>query len=224
MIRRFLSTIFLCAPFLCALLSVIALADGGKLEAIGAFSIEGASDSLKNAIEPQGQRVLLADGSVVCEIWMRKAVPARAKADVAGAVYTAIQDSAVIGVISFPKGGIDFRGQAIKPGAYVLRYALHPTDGNHMGISPIRDFLLLVPVSADQNVDAQFKFEELTKLSTKASGTNHPAPLSLVSAEGKTTLPAFFENEHGHVGFAARMKTTTGEMPIAFIVKGVAEQ
>src|SRR5687768_5534500 len=117
MIRRTVSAISLCI-----LLSAIALSDGGKLEAVGAFSGEGASDSLKNAIEAQGQRVLLADGSVVCEIWMRKAIPARSKTDVAGAIYTAIQDSAVVGVISFPKGGIDFRGQAIRPGAYVLRY------------------------------------------------------------------------------------------------------
>jgi len=219
MIRRTVS-----AASLCILLSVIALADGGKLEAIGPFTGEGAPDSLKNALEAQGQRVMLSDGSVVCELWMRKAVPARAKTDVAGAVYTAIQDSAVVGVITFPKGGTDFRGQAIKPGAYVLRYALHPTDGNHMGISPIRDFLLLVPVGGDPNVDAQFKFEELTKLSTKASGTNHPAPLSLVSVEGKSVFPSVFENEHGHLGFAAKLKTTAGEMPIAFIVKGVAEQ
>jgi hypothetical protein len=219
MIRRFFA-----ALSLCILISVIALAEGGKLEAIGAFSGEGASDSLKGAIEAQGHRVLLADGSVVCEIWMRKAIPARAKSEVAGAVYTAIQDSAVVAVISYPKGGLDFRGQAIKPGAYVLRYALHPADGNHMGISPVRDFLLLVPVSSDQNADAQFKFEELTKMSTKASGTNHPAPLSLISAEGKAALPALFENDHGHLGFAAKVKTTAGEMAIAFIVKGVAEQ
>ena len=219
MIRRTLS-----AASICILLSAIALADGAKLEQVGAFSGEGASDSLKSALETQGQRVLLSDGTVVCEIWMRKAAPARAKTDVAGAVYTALQDSAVVGVISFPKGGTDFRGQAIKPGAYVLRYALHPADGNHMGISPIRDFLLLVPVAGDQNVDAQFKFEELSKLSTKASGTNHPAPLSLVSAEGKTAFPSVFENEHGHVGYATKLKTSAGEMPIAFIVKGVAEQ
>lgn len=219
MIRRIVS-----AATLCMLLSALAVADGGKLETTGAFSGEGASESLKNSLEPQGQRVVLSDGTVICEIWLRKAVPARAKTDVAGAVYTAIQDSAVVGVISYPKGGADFRGQPIKPGAYVLRYALHPADGNHMGISPIRDFLLLVPVAGDQNVDAQFKFEELAKLSTKASGTNHPAPLSLVSAEGKTAFPSVFDNEHGHVGFAAKIKTSAGEMPIAFIVKGVAEQ
>ena len=155
---------------------------------------------------------------------MRKSVPTRAKTDVAGAIYTAIQDSAAVGVISFPKGGADFRGQAIKPGAYVMRYALHPTDGNHMGISPVRDFLLLVPVGGDQNVDAQYKFEELIKLSLKTSATNHAAPLSLVSAEGKTAFPSVFENEHGHLGFATKIKTSNGEMPIAFIVKGVVDQ
>ena len=45
MIRRIVA-----AATLCMLLSAIAVADGGKLETIGAFSGEGASDSLKNAI------------------------------------------------------------------------------------------------------------------------------------------------------------------------------
>jgi hypothetical protein len=142
-----------------------------------------------------------------------------------GATYTEIADSALLGVLSFPKGGKDFRGQAIKPGAYTLRYALHPTDGNHMGISPYRDFLLLVPVASDQSADAQIKFEDLMKMSAKSSGTNHASPLSLVAPEGKTDSPAVTENEHGHVVFSAKIKTASGaELPIAFIVKGVAEQ
>jgi hypothetical protein len=207
------------------LFPILALADGGKLEQIGAFSGEGASESVKGSLEEKGFRISLADGAPYCDIWLRKTVPTRAKADVPGAIYTELPDSAVIGVVSFPKPTTDFRGQAVKAGSYTLRYSLHPTDGNHMGISPYRDFLLMVPVALDQDVNAQIKFEELSKLSAKTGGTNHAAPLSLVSADAVGSIPGISQNDHGHVVFAAKLKTASGaEMPIAFIIKGVAEQ
>jgi hypothetical protein len=199
-------------------------AAGAKLESTGAFSDPSASESVRGAIEEKGHRVLMDDGSIVCELWLRKAIPTAAKKDISGAIYTEIPDSALIGVISFPKGGGDFRGQSVKAGAYTLRYSLHPVDGNHLGISPVRDFLVMVPLAEDKEVDAQYKFEDLMKLSSKASGTSHAAPLSLVTYEGKAE-PTISENEYGHVTFSAKMKTASGgELPISFIVKGKAEQ
>src|SRR5262249_16624520 len=129
---------------------------------------------------------------------------------------------ALVGVINFPKGARDYRGQAIKPGAYTLRYAVHPADGNHLGISPIRDFLMMIPIAVDQNPDATFKFEELAKMSGKASGTNHPGILSLVSPESKG--PSVSTNEHGNLVLSAAIKAASGAMPFAVIVKGIAEQ
>lgn len=210
------------AILLTAFASARNLVDGNKIEPTGAFADPGASDSLKKALEASGSRVSLADGAY-CDIWLRAGVPS-GKTDAQGAVYTTLGESSLIGVIVFARSTTDFRGQPLKPGAYTLRYGLHPTDGNHMGISPIRDFLVLIPVASDQNPDAQFKFEDLMKMSTKASGTNHPAVLSLASA-AKTSSPAVAPNEHGHLVFSSKLKSQTGsELPIAFIVKGIAEQ
>ena len=193
-----------------------------KVEPTGAFADPGASDALKKALEPAGSRVSLADGAY-CDIWLRAAVPS-GKTDAQGAVYTTLGESALIGVVAFARATTDFRGQPLKPGAYTLRYGLHPTDGNHMGISPIRDFLVLIPVALDQTPDAQFKFEELMKMSNKASGTNHPAVLSLAQAD-KSTGPAVAPNDHRQLVFSSKLKTQSGsELPIAFIIKGIAEQ
>ncbi|MFP5263304.1 MAG: hypothetical protein ACLGJB_15490 [Blastocatellia bacterium] len=198
-------------------------ADGGKVEAIGAFSDQAASESVRKALEPKGSRVTLPDGTVACEIWLRTAAPA-GKTEAPGAVYKSLAESSLIGVITFPKAASDFRGQSIKPGAYTLRYALHPSDGNHLGISPVRDFLVMIPIGVDQDADARYKFEELVKMSAKASGTNHPAVISLVLTEGKPA-PTLVENEHGHLVFVTRIKSQSGaDVPIAFVVKGVAEQ
>jgi hypothetical protein len=203
--------------------SVAALAaDGGKVETIAAFADQSAPEALRKALAPNGYRVLLADGGVACEIWFRATVPT-GKTDASGAVYTMLPEGALIGLITFPKAANDFRGQAIKAGTYTMRYEVHPTDGNHMGVSPIRDFLLLVPVAADPNPEAALKFEDLVKLSAKASGTNHPAALSLASP-GAGAAPSVNTDEHNHTVFAAKIKTAAGEIPIALVVKGMAEQ
>src|ERR1044071_9122350 len=151
MVRRILAPLF----FLPAL-SLSASAQGSKVEAIGAFTDQSASESVRGVLESKGYRVTASDGSVVCEIWLRSSVPTQPKRDVSGAIYTELGDSTLIGVVSLPKGGNDYRGQGIKAGTYTLRYALHPTDGNHMGISPYRDFLLLVPLGSDPDANAKF--------------------------------------------------------------------
>ena len=219
MLRRTLG-----AGCLILLVSLAALAvDGGKVESIGALADQSAPEAVRKALAPNGYRITLADGSVACEVWFRATVPS-GKTDASGAVYTMLPEGALIGVITFPKAISDFRGQSIKAGTYSFRYEVHPTDGNHMGISPIRDFLLLVPVAADANPETNLKFEDLVKLSAKASGTNHPAALSLASPDASAAAPSVTTDEHNHTIFAAKIKTAKGEMPIAFIVKGVAEQ
>ena len=201
-----------------------ALPDSGKVETIGPFTDANASDALKKALEPKGYRVMLGDGAVLCEIWLRKGITG-GKNDAQGAAYTWLTDSALVAVITFPKSTTDYRRQPLKAGSYTLRYAVHPIDGNHIGISPIRDFLLLVPVADDQNPDAKYSFEDLAKMSKKTSGTNHPAPMSLVTPEGINAWPSVIEDENGHLVFAAKVKTSPGaESPIAFVIKGVVEQ
>ena len=202
-------------------LSISTLAQGNKVEPTGAISDPGASEALKKILEQKGSRITLGDGPY-CDIWLRAGIPA-GKSEALGAVYTTLGDSVLVGVVSFAKATTDFRGQAVKPGTYTLRYAVHPADGNHLGISPIRDFLAMVPVAMDQNPDAQFKFEELMKMSAKVAGTNHPGVLSLVQKDGPPSPKV--EQEGSHVIFVAKAKTQSGgDLPIAFIVKGIAEQ
>lgn len=206
-------------------IAISSFAANGKVEPIDAFSDQSAPESIKKSLEAKGSRVTLTDGAIVCEIWLRSGLASGSKSETQGAAYTGLSVSAMVGVINFPKTSSDFRGQAIKAGAYTMRYAVHPLDGNHLGISPIRDFLVLIPVSADQNPETEYKFDDLMKMSMKASGTNHPAVISLASADPNQSPPSVSENEHGHLIFAAKLKTqSAAEMTIAFVVKGRAEQ
>lgn len=195
---------------------------GVTLESTGPLSDPGASEQLRAALDPKGHRILMG-GAAVCDVWFVKGLPGGPAQEVPGAAYTGIQEAELVGVILFPKATTDFRGQGIKPGAYTLRYALHPADGNHLGISPIRDFLVMSPVADDRDPSTRFKFEDLAKMGAKAAGTNHPAVLSLVAVEDQKQFPGVVENEQGHLVLAARIKSASAEMPLAIVVKGVGE-
>ena len=180
----------------------------GKVDTIGAFT-GPAAPSVMGALEPGGYRVLLADGKVACEIWFRKDLPG-------------LLPSALVGVLSFPQNTNDFRGQPVKAGSYTLRYAQMPGDGNHMGVAPTTDFLLLTPLADDTDAAALPEFTALTKMSAKTIGANHPAALNLAAVTSKD-YPAVAKDEYGHEVFHVRLKTAQGERPIALVVKGQFE-
>jgi hypothetical protein len=209
---------------LVAVLSAITTAQTGKVEPLGPPTDSGISDAVKKALDSKGYRAILDDGTVACEIWLRKGIPASPAKAAEGALYPQIAESALVGAISFPQATTDYRGQAIKPGTYTLRYELIPNDGNHLGVSPNRDFLLLVPAASDPDPNALFKFQELVSLSRKSTGTPHPGPLSLVQANGGTS-PTLTKDEEEHWVFSTGLKMASGEdVPIALVVKGTAPQ
>ncbi len=210
------SLLWLClAPILC-------LAQAGHVDAIS--SGPDVPDAVKKVLEPKGYRVTLDDGSTACDLWLRDKVPTQPKQNVPGALYPQLVESTLVGVISFSQATTDYRGQAIQPGFYTLRYELMPNDGNHLGVAPNRDFLLLVPIAEDSNPEATFKFNALVELSRHATGTGHPGPLNLVQPEGGTA-PAVSKDDEDRWTFSAGLKLASGEeMPFSLVVKGTAPQ
>jgi hypothetical protein len=189
---------------------------------IGALADTTVSTGLRNALQPQGSRVTI-NGSVVAEIWLRQSLPARDKTDVPDVIYPQLAESALVAVISFPAPATDYRGEAIKPGTYTLRYQLLPEDGNHLGVAPNRDFLLLIPVASDSDPDATYKFDQLVSLSRQATGTRHPAPMSMV-APSAGNEPTISKDIDEHWIFSAKLKSGTTGLPLAFVVQGTAPQ
>jgi hypothetical protein len=192
-----------------ALLSGTAAFAAGKFETLPAFS-GPAPDWVKAALEPQGYRVTLSDGTVANEVWFRKDFPG-------------LKTSALVGVITFPKDGKDFRGQDIKAGTYTLRYAKIPEDGDHLGASPTLTFALLIPIADDAAPAEDLTFKEVTKMSKKASGTNHPAPMNLADTSAQKDFPAVATNAMGHEVLFVKLKGASGELPLGLVVKGRTE-
>lgn len=187
-----------------------------KVEPTGAPPSELAP-AIASELQPAGQKVLDASGKVWCEVWLRKTAPTAPPSTESDVTWKAVPIGTVIGAIRWPGPGSDRRGQIIKPGVYTLRYGNYPINGDHQGVAPQRDFLVMSPAAADQNA-AAMKFEDLMAMSKKASGTQHPAVLSmwLVESDFKPGMEQM--GEHDQV-----LKTTVGDAKIALILAGKAE-
>lgn len=210
--------------FLALAIAGLCHAQAGKIEALPPNTDPAVPESIRKALDTKGSRINIDGPNPTVEIWYRKDVPAQAKDASTDAVYDRLVPSSMIGVLHFLNSSTDYRGQSIAPGFYTLRYALMPNDGNHLGVAPSRDFLLLVPAKSDPGPDSAPKTPDLIALSRQASGTKHPAPLGLVPAESNST-PAITKDEEGHSIFTATVRLASGEeIPLALIVKGTAPQ
>jgi hypothetical protein len=207
MLRTLLAVVFLTT--LCA---------AQKAEPIGKPDVPR---TIAAAVQDHGLRILDKDGSPLVSLWVATSVPT-SKKDVEGANYPTLDPSSFIAVVRFEADGKDFRGQTVPKGTYTARYALLPDDGNHMGVAPNRDFLLLLSMITDSDPATTYTDKQLYRASAKVAGGAHPAVMSLVADEGKPATVSTTSDGFVVLHFSAA--TAMGELPMALIVKGVAQQ
>jgi hypothetical protein len=204
--NRMRSAFLIAVVFLAAIFSA-ANAAAQSTTADAAFKIAAATipvpqelpAAVRDAISPHA--LVMSDAKdAYCEIWLRNSLPAAETPDQSsGVAFGQIKTGTLIGVIKFESRVDDYRRQPIQPGVYSLRYMLQPVDGNHQGVSPDRDFLLLVPASLDQTL-AELPADQLLDLSRKSSGTSHPSVWSLVPPPNNPPpahLPALVHQNDG---------------------------
>ncbi len=194
---------------------------GYKVESIAALTASSVSEAVRGALDSKGVRVIASDGKPLCEIWFRKEIPT-VKAEVPNANFGQIPEGTFVGVINFPAGASDFRGQGIKAGYYTLRYGLILNDGNHLGVSSYRDFFLLGLVAEDKDT-AALSFDDMVKQSRNASGTGHPSPWNLLPATSSDGLPKIVKNDVEHIILEVKVTTKSGPLAIGMIVVGKTE-
>lgn len=209
MIRFLVSTVLMSAA--------LASAEQYKLEPAGAPPSE-LSPAIVSALQDKGHKVLTADGKVWCEVWFVKSptkIPTTSEAEV---TWKTVAPLSLVGAIRWPAQGYDRRGQTIKPGVYTLRYANYPINGDHLGVAPQRDFLVMSPADADQKTEPLAKFDDLMALSKKVSAAAHPAVLSMWLVESNYEPGLSQAGEHDWA-----LQAEVGEAKIALIVVGKAE-
>lgn len=164
-------------------------------------SAEAAPDDLagpvKETLASEGIRISDDAGKPWIDFWPRAAVPASDQpGDPAGTVmYPFLQPGELLGAVKFLSAGHDYRDQEILEGVYTIRYGLQPVNGDHLGVSPHRDYFLLIPAADDQDVAAPSE-DDLNLNSSNASGTNHPAVFMLLPVpESVKSFPAVVKDD-----------------------------
>jgi hypothetical protein len=147
-----------------------------------------------------GPRVQADD--VTLDFWWVKSLPLdQPPSEGAGSTAWAhVTEGTLVGAVRLSAAFRDIRGRRLRPGVYTLRYGRQPSDGDHTGVSPHRDFLLLSPAKADTDPAPQ-GHEGTIELSKQSVGISHPAVWSLDPPE--TTEPAPLSTHDTPAGHAA---------------------
>jgi len=215
---------FVPLPLLLLSFAVYAAPPDYKVEKTGAYASAEVSDAMKGVLQPEGLR-LTAESGPICDVWLRKVLPMKTGSSTPD--YSSINTGDFVGIIVYLKDLADYRGQTIKAGSYTMRFQTMPTDGNHMGVSPTTDYVLLAPSALDKDPAATIEYQALLDLSRKVSGTNHPTPLYLV-APAAGGNPSFRDTGDGRWALEAKTKGKPGsgaeiDFPLALVLIGKGE-
>jgi hypothetical protein len=182
-------------------------------------------------LDGQGYRIQDEKGEPYAEIWLRQATPGSDKpSGPKGAIqFPFLADGELLGVLEFGKEGHDYRDQPIAKGVYTMRYGLQPVNGDHLGVSTYRDYVLLLPAGKDKTLAAPTR-KQLEERSAASAGTSHPASfLLLMAPPGAKPDPSIVrdaEKDLWSVVLPFRFQVKAAGEPIVYpvqlVVKGVA--
>jgi hypothetical protein len=205
----------LCVSVLLPLVSIALLAQTYKSEPVTSLPSDLAP-AVASLLDSNGTKVTKADGTAVLEVWFRKTAPSGPKNSGDSIALPSIPTGSFLGVIKLETKGEDRRGQSLQPGVYTLRYVLMPSNGDHLGAAPQRDFAACVPAADDKDPNTALDLDTAIKMSTKASGTAHPAVLSMSSGSGSNGFTK--EADHDWT-----LNTKIGDQPVSIILLGRVE-
>jgi hypothetical protein len=178
--------------------SPLLAADPYSVEPLQQGPPEGLSTEIRASLNSEGYRVLDGDGKVLADLWLRKSIPATSRpAGTEGVIqFPFLQEGELLGAIRFESEGHDYRDQTIVPGLYTARYGLQPVNGDHLGVSPYRDYVLLLPASKDQTLALPPR-KQLESQSAEAAGSSHPACFFMlaVPTDPAPSVPSMIHDE-----------------------------
>jgi hypothetical protein len=186
------------------------------------------SADVAKVLSDTGYRVT-ADGKVVCDIWLAKQWTAKARFTPTLSMLYPLEPGELIGAIRYPKRAGDFRNQQIRAGVYSVRFGLQPEDGNHVGTSMTRDFLVLLPAAKDTRPARIGDVMMLFKQSAEVTRSTHPAILAVLEVPADAKSPAvrhLEDRELWSVRLTGKSKAgeRTSDLPIEFVVVGHAPE
>lgn len=175
--------------------------------------------AIAKVLGPEAVQLLDGAGNVICDVWLRPQMTADATAEQVknGLTYMELKETTLVGAVRFPAAYSDYRKQKIKAGTYTLRLGIQPMDGDHMGVSDHREFLLLVAAGTDASPDP-IEPKELAERSAKSLGVGHPVVFMLFPNAKPAAAPKLVaeQNDHWVLQFRAEVAAAGTKTNLGF--------
>jgi len=160
-------------------------------------------------------------GGATLDIWWAQAIALT----VDGPGWSSVESGTLVGAMRVSGSYKEIRGKVVAPGIYTLRYGLQPQNGDHLGISTFREFLVVSPAAVDTDPKV-LGFDGVVALSKQVIGTSHPAGMSIDPPEDAPgALLSTYKNESGHDGIVFEVPRSldgkaAGTVKFGLIVSG----
>jgi hypothetical protein len=179
---------------------------------------DALSKVIASNLAHDGVRVVVNNGQVTLDFWWVSAVPL--KAGSSAPAWADVEEGTLVGAVSISSEFRDIRGRLVKSGVYTLRYGIQPADGDHLGVSPFRDFLLLSPAAHDTH-PAPRGHDGTVEVSKQTIGGSHPAVWSIDPPVASQTVLQLHKTELGHEAVVMEVPATRDGKPAGALRFGV---
>ena len=112
-------------------------------------------------------------GGATLDIWWAQAIALNGD----GPGWSNVESGTLVGAMRVTGAFKEIRGKVVAPGVYTLRYGLQPQNGDHLGISTFREFLVHQSRAASTPIRKSSASTASVALSKQVIGTSHPAAL-----------------------------------------------
>ena len=170
---------------------------------------------IAQTLAPGGTRVTAAGATLT--FWFVSALPLKGATPVAS---WDVDEGSLVGVVTLDKDFRDIRGRVVRAGTYTLRYGIQPANGDHLGVSPYRDFLLLSPVAEDTD-PAPRGHDGTIELSKHTIGGSHPAVWSIDPPAATEAPLAVHTTDLGHKAIVMEVAVTRDGKPAGTLRFGI---
>jgi len=195
-------------------LAVPALANGVTVAKHTSEAPADIAAPVKALLAPGGATAKVGDNTI--EFWWVKSLDAKSKD------WSGVAEGTLVGAMKTSAPFRDIRGRTLKAGTYLLRFGLQPQNGDHLGVSPHREFLLATPAAEDTQPQA-LGHDAAVDLAKKSINISHPAILSLDPPVSTSEPLAVTQNDAGHTTVTFEVPTAQGPLKFGLILVGLIE-
>ena len=202
------------ACLLVAFLAAPALANNVSVTKHTAAAPDDIAAPVKAVLAPGGAIAKVGENTL--EFWWVKSLDAK------GTDWSSVPEGALVGAMKVSAPFRDIRGRSMKAGTYLLRYALQPQNGDHLGVSPHREFLLATPAGEDTS-PGPIGHDPAVDLAKKSINISHPAVLSLDPPISTDAPLSVSTTDAGHTAVVFEVPTAQGSLKFALVLVGLIE-